>query len=215
MKRRMTADIKKAAGLCVLWTVLVFWILLYSGCGTASQALSEEEIAGFNTEFFNDETDRMNNMLLCSEYDSPEEINLFELFYNGVYHGMSGGLAAGDVSEEELALLAEFDSEAPYLDVMKVTTDEMNAVLQEKLGISLEGTKKIGLENFYYLEEYDSYYLIHGDTNFDWCTVVLGTWEPGDRLTLEYTKEYAQGQWTVTLQKTDDGYLFVSNKKTD
>lgn len=196
-------------------TAMAFGIFLYSGCGAAPKALSDEEIADFNTEFFNGETVKMNNMLLCSEYDTPEEINLFELFYNGVYNSMSGGWTAGDVPEEELVLLAEFDSSAPYLDVIKITANEMEAVLQEKLGLSLEETGKTGLENFYYLEEYDSYYLIHGDTNFDQCTVTSGTWESDDKLTLKYTKEYEGGQWVVTLQKTDAGYRFVSNRRAD
>lgn len=150
-------------------TVMALGIFLYSGCGAVPKTLSDEEIADFNTEFFNGEAVKMNNMLLCSEYDTPEEINLFELFYNGVYNSMSGGWTAGDVPEEELVLL----------------------------------------------EEFDSYYLIHGDTNFDPCTVTSGTWESDDKLTLEYTKEYEGGRWVVILQKTDAGYRFVSNRRAD
>lgn len=50
----------------------------------------------------------MNNMLLSSEYSQPDEINLFELFYNGV------GGAFGEVSEDELSMLTELCSDAPY-----------------------------------------------------------------------------------------------------
>ncbi|MDE6014216.1 MAG: hypothetical protein K2H41_00755 [Acetatifactor sp.] len=213
MKTMEMANIKKTVGTLALATVLAFELLLCSGCGTASKTLTDEEIAGFNTEFFNSEANKMNNMLLSSEYDTPEEIDLFELFYNGFYNSVSGNWS--QAGEEELAILAELDDAAIYLDVMKVTAEEMEAVLQEKLGLSLEETQKKGLENFYYLEEYDSYYLVHGDTNFDWCTVTSGIRESGDRLTLEYTKEYEGGQWVVTLQKTDDGYLFVSNRRAD
>lgn len=213
MKRMEMANIKKTVGIPALLTVLAFGLLLCSGCGTASKNLTDEEIAGFNTEFFNAETNKMNNMLLSSEYVTPEEIDLFELFYNGFYNSVRGSWS--QAGEEELALLAELDDAAIYLDVMKVTAEEMEAVLQEKLGLSLEETQKKGLENFYYLEEYDSYYLVHGDTNFDWCTVTSGIRESGDRLTLEYTKEYEGGQWVVTLQKADDGYLFVSNRRAD
>ncbi len=98
---------------------------------------------------------------------------------------------------------------------MKVAEEGIETVLQEHLGLSLEETQKKGLENFYYLDECDSYYLVHGYTNFDWCTVTSGIRESGDRLTLEYTKEYEGGRWVVTLQKTDDGYLFVSNRRAD
>lgn len=191
--------------------VLIVCALLCAGCAAASKSLSDEEIAGFNTEFFNNETNQMNNMLLSSEYDTPEEIDLSRLFYNGFYN--SAGDRWSQADGEELALLAELDSEALYLDVMKVTAEELEAVLQEKLGLGLEETQKKGLENFYYMEEYDSYYLIHGDSNFDWCSVTSGTREAGGKITLEYTKEYEGGRWTVTLQETDGGYLFVSNRR--
>ena len=93
--------------------------------------------------------------------------------------------------------------------------DEMNAFLEEKLGIQLDETKKIGLEKFYYLNQYDSFYLVVGDTNFDWCTVTSGIWNSDNELTLEYTKGYEGGQWRVVLEKTDNGYIFVSNEKTE
>ena len=121
----------------------------------------------------------------------------------------------GEVSEDELSMLTELCSDAPYLDIIKITANEMDAFLQEKMGISLAETKKTGLDSFYYLEQYDSYYLIMGDSNFDWCMVTSGTWESNNKLILKYEKEYEGGQWVVILQKTDDGYLFISNQKAD
>lgn len=199
----------KITGSLTLTVVLASVILIFPGCRTASDALSEEEIAMFNTEFFNGGTNNMNNRLLSSEYSKPDEIDLFQLFYNG-----AGG-ALDQVSEDELSMLTELCSEAQYLDIVKVTADEMDAFLQEKLGIGLEETQKTGLDSFYYLEDYDGYYLIVGDSNFDWCTVTSGTWESDSKLTLEYEKEYEGGRWIVTLQKNDGGYLFISNRKTD
>ena len=98
---------------------------------------------------------------------------------------------------------------------MKVSMDEMENFLQERLGIGLDETKKTGLNNFYYLKEYDSYYVIAGDTNYEHCTVLSGLWEPDDRLRMVYTKEGEEGLWEVTLQKVKDGYLFVSNVRAD
>lgn len=172
-------------------------------------ALTESEIIGFNTGFFNSEADIMNNMLLSSEYMTPGEINLFQLFYNGI----SG--TAGQISEEEIELLAEMDSAAHNLDIVKVSKDEMESFLQERLGIGLDETNKIGLNNFYHLKEYDSYYVIAGDTNYEYCTVLSGFWESDDRLRMVYTKEGEEGRWEVTLQKVKDGYLFVSNIRAD
>lgn len=146
----------------------------------------------------------------CNKQESgKEEIDLLQLFYNGI-----GGVS-NQVSENEMSRLTELSSDAPYLDIVKVTTDEMDALLQEKLGINLEETQKIGLDSFYYLEEFDSYYLIVGDTNLDWCIIKSGTWESNNKLTLEYEKEYAGGQWLAALQKTNDGYVFISNQRVD
>ncbi len=195
------------------WSVLVvalsFILLMFSGCRKIPETLAEDEIVAFNTEFFNSGTHNMNNMFLSSEYNRPEEIDLLQLFYNGI-EGVTD-----EVSEDEKSLLRELDEQAPYLDIVKVTADEMDIFLQENLGIGLEDTQKTGLDSFYYLEEYDSYYLVVGDTNFDWCTVLSGTRESGDALTLEYEKEYEEGRWLVTLRKTDSGYRFVSNRKME
>lgn len=177
----------KVMDLLALSVILSFMILMFSGCQMASGTLSEKEITVFNTEFFNGDITNMNNMLLSSEYSQPDEINLFELFYNGV------GGAFGEVSEDELSMLTELCSDAPYLDIIKITANEMDAFLQEKMGISLAETKKTGLDSFYYLEQYDSYYLIMGDSNFDWCMVTSGTWESNNKLILKYEKEYEGG----------------------
>lgn len=191
--------------------VIVFAVFFMAGCAAKdrSDAISESEIIEFNTVFFNSDADKMNNMLLSSEYSTPGEIDLFQLFYNG-----TGG-GAEQISTEELELLTEMDSSAPYLDVVRITAGEMEAILQEKLGMGLAETKKAGLDNFYYLEEYDSYYVVAGDTNYEHSTVLSGLWESDDTLRLEYSKESEEGQWVVTLQKIKDGYLFVSNVRAD
>ena len=88
---------KKVTNIIRFFTMFVFLLLIISGCQSEPEVLSESEVEVFNTEFFNGGTDNMNNMLLSSEYSRPEEINLFELFYNG----MRGAYA--QISEAELA----------------------------------------------------------------------------------------------------------------
>lgn len=172
-------------------------------------ALTDEEISKFNTEFFNGETTNMNNMLLTSEYSKPEEINLLQLFYGGIRG------TASNISEEEFAALGQINEYLLHLDIIKVTTAEMDAFLKKNLGLGLEETRKKNLDDFFYFEQFDSYYLAVGDTNFDWCTVTSGVWETDGRVTLKYEKKHdAVGEWTVTLLKTEDGYLFVSNARS-
>jgi hypothetical protein len=98
-----------------LFTVFIGCVGMISGCGKTSDILSEDEIKMFNSDFFNGGSYNMNNMMLSSEYDKAENIDLFQLFYNGI-DGITD-----QVSEEEKALLQELNSEASYLDIAKVT----------------------------------------------------------------------------------------------
>lgn len=204
---------KKAINKRILMLPVVMIVVAFfmAGCAKTDRpdTLSESEIIEFNKGFFNSEADIMNNMLLSSEYRTPCEIDLFQLFYNGT------GSGGDEISAEELTMLAELNSDALYLDVARITADEMDAFLQERLGIGLEETYKTGLEDFCYLAEYDSYYNLAGDTNYEHYTVLSGFWESDDRLKLEYTKESDEGHWEVTLQKVKNGYLFVSNIRVD
>ena len=66
-----------AAGVCAV---------TFTGAGNAgaSQPLTGEELAWFNEDFFNQgDSPCMPNQFLTCLYDSPEEIDLFQLFYNG------------------------------------------------------------------------------------------------------------------------------------
>lgn len=91
-------------------------------------------------------------------------------------------------------------------DTSKLLSDDL------KNKLYYDGFQKV---LYHYSHQYDSYYLIMGDSNFDWCMVTSGTWESNNKLILKYEKEYEGGQWVVILQKTDDGYLFISNQKAD
>ena len=95
---------------------------MISGCGKTSDILSEDEIKMFNSDFFNGGTYNMNNMMLSSEYDKAGKY----WFISAILITESIGIT-DQVSEEEKALLQELNSEASYLDIVKVTKDEMNA----------------------------------------------------------------------------------------
>lgn len=47
-----------------------------------------------------------------------------------------------EVSEDELSMLTELCSDAPYLDIIKITANEMDAFFAGKNGISLAETKR-------------------------------------------------------------------------
>lgn len=175
------------------------------------EPLTEEEIAWFNTEYFNSgEGVNMWNMMLSSQYETVAEIDLYQLFYNGVPD------TDQPVTDEERSALEEYDPSAADLDVTKVTRAQMEAFLLEHAGVHLEDTQRKGLDQFIYLEEYDAYYLAHGDTNYSNCEILSGTRNADGTISLEYESTFHgdSGTATVTLETSENGYRFLSNVAT-
>lgn len=174
--------------------------------------VSEETIAWFNSEYFNlDGSAGMRNMLLTSVYDDVRAIDLYRLFYNGIPETQN------NVSEEERALLSALDAGAAHLDITKVTTAQMDAVLQTYAGLGLDQTERRSLDQLIYLDQYDAYYLIHGDCIDARCEVLSGTRTEDGYLILQYRFPYwMDGDcYDLTLRETETELLFVSNVPAD
>ena len=88
----------------------------------------------------------------------------------------------------------------------------MDAFLQEYLGVALDETNKKNLDQFIYLEEYDAYYLLHGDTNFQRCTVTSLEQNEDGTIALTYEQESGE-KGIVTLKGSKGSYQSVSNKE--
>ena len=176
------------------------------------RVLTSEEVAYFNQEFFNGSYPNIRNQFLSSQYGAPEDIDLFELFYCGT------GLPE-TVNESELRQAAATTHRSfteMELDLTASSRENINAVLLENTGLTLEQTHQTGLEKFLYLPEYDTYYHFHGDTNYrGTVTIACGEWKDG-LLCLYYEDTFFGDGWKcVTLQKTGEGYYFVSNLSCD
>ena len=164
------------------------------------------DIDWFNTEFFNVGSGVcMANMMLSSYYDTAADIDLYELFYNGTGE-------RNEVTDEEIAALVEICPWAAEVDVIKDSTVWMDAFLQEYAGVTLDETNKKNLDQFIYLEEYDAYYLLHGDTNFQRCTVLSLEKNEDGTIVLTYEQESGE-KGIVTLMGSKGSYQFVSNKE--
>lgn len=192
--------------LLICGAVLLCGSLVSCRPNEATHSLTQEELDYFNQEFFNGSTGKLHNQFLTSEYTSPSEINLFELFYNGI-----DGTAA-QLSQGEREQLSELEPTTEYSGVIKVTRQEMDQVLEGGLGIGLTDTQQQGLELFYDLGQSNAYYLVHGDTNFQWCTITSGTHISDCQVRLQYTKDDGTA-WEVTLESRSDSYVFCSNVK--
>lgn len=185
----------------------------------SSRPLTGEELTFFNTQFFNSQTTNksggvqatLHNQFLTCLYGSPQNINLFDLFYNGV-----GTWEAPSQAElEQLGVLAVDGSQ--ICPTYKLTTAAMDAFLLENTGLTLAQTNKVELDAFDYLPDYDAYYLTKGDTNYRSVTFTSGERE-GSYIRL-YWKDYFYGSETnecvILLDRGEGQYWFVSHLLVD
>lgn len=181
-----------------------------------SQPLSSQELEWFNEEFFNQSTSPcLPNQFLTSLYDSPQEIDLYELFYNG-----TGEPESIDQAERQAA--AEAIGGEDSTDLVKFSAANADRVLETYTGLTLDQTEQIGLDRFTYLEETDAYYHFHGDTNAVAAVFTAGT-RQGDTVRLYYDAygsflggELAESWACLTLKDRGDGtYWFVSHQLCD
>lgn len=217
LKERITMIAKKPRTLLTAFAAAAFIVGLAVGCtftGGRSdtwEPLSEEELAWFNgNEFFTNEMDsgtvvqiNIRNQFLSSTYENPEDINLFELFYCG------DGTEQGELSPEISAAIGAEDAPSP---ATVLTTAQMDAALEEYLGLTLAETNQVGLDGFTYLPEYDSYYHFHGDTNYRASVTFQSGERNGNLVRLTYNDTFmGDGIKEVTLREHGDSWQFVSN----
>lgn len=169
--------------------------------------LSPAELSFF-TEYFKQEE---NNGFLLSSYSKPTDIDLYELFYYG----------AGIASEDDAISQAEKDAfiKAVHIESIdgaffKLTPQQIDDFLQEKMGISFSDKDRDF--DWVYLEKYNAYYVMLFDTNYCFfdCTGGYKTSDGTYVIQCQNASEYGQqiDSCEVTLHKSGDHYLFVSNK---
>ncbi len=156
--------------------------------------------------------DTANNSFISHNYTSPEKISLYDVFYDGGGIGTTGTV---DWSEQEKKdVLAAAEWEAFHNPPLKIPRSEVERVLQEKLGLSQKDVESDLGEHLCYVEAYDAYYALHGDTNYSSVTVTRGKIDQDGRYVIEYTRStLTEHSGVVTLHKTDKGFQFVSNIK--
>ena len=175
----------------------------------AATPLTAEELAYFNgDEFFNGDYLNIRNQFLSSFYDAPEKIDLFELFYCG------SGVAETISDTERAEIMAQYGWEEELCPCTKNSRANMDAVLTEYMGLTLEDTEKIRLDLFTYQAKYDAYYYYHGDTNYRSKVIFSSGEREGNLIRLFYDDTFmGDGEKTLTLREKAGGYLFVSNLK--
>lgn len=152
---------------------------------------------------------------LTSEFRTPEEVDLRELFYRGI-PGVDNTLQA-----DERAYLEDIWSYEFQLDIVRLPADQMDAVLQAYLGVSLADTRGNGLDTLTYWAEADCYYLSRGDTNAIQVLPYSAYVQEDGTIRLAYDRSSfgaepaEESSWVVTLQPTGSGYQIVSNQPAE
>ena len=98
-------------------------------------------------------------------------------------------------------MLAAEGGEDPDCPATILTTAQMDAVLEEYLGLTLAETGQVGLEHFTYLPDFDVYFFYHGDTNYRSSVTFTGGERRGELVRLTYDDTFLGGGYKqVTLR---------------
>lgn len=143
-----------------------------------------------------------NNGLLVSVFDDVSDIDLSQVFYNGA--GVTNS-----VTEEERELYCRTLGIDPApLDMTKITTAQANGFLAKWLGIGLSGvnTSLADYDGWLYLEDYDAYYFLHGDTNYQELDFISGEAAADQKqISVVYSLGEPAEYRTATIKMNDDG----------
>lgn len=178
---------------------------------SALRSLTGEELRWFNEEFFNNHnpdpaisgTYTIRNQFAnpVNLYDKPEDIDLHELFY----------CDGTQLSAEEYQVLELEDAPCPYF---KLTPKEIDDILLQNMGLTLEETNKVNFSYNTYEESIEAYVWGHGDTNY--CgdlDFLCGTREE-NTVKLYHSSDFSGSSWyCVTLDQVgEEEYHFISNQ---
>ena len=157
------------------------------------QALLEQQIESF----YND--------ALTSVYDDPADVDLQMLFYDGFKDEPQSP------TEQELELLeGKMGQYWKEMDLFRLPTEKMDAVLRELFGITLDESNGVGLDRLVYLEETNCYYMAHSGTHGADLIVSNVIEQENGSISVYYS--YYLGDFLVSVKPTENGtYQILSN----
>lgn len=180
-----------------------------------SNDFTKQEISDLNA-FLNRNNDRIPCMFLICSYEKPEEIDFNMVFYNGT---SSDGVPGPDetVSEEEKEIVAKAIGKEDMLEhglpIQKRPRKKLEALIKKYTGLSEDAVSEISMD-FPYVKEFDAYYSFYGDSEPFSPKVSKAIWldEGHMQAQIEWEDSQRSMQGTAVMQKTADGWCFVSNQ---
>ncbi len=172
--------------------------------------LTQTEIDYINNEIFkNVEEAYFPNMFLLCYFKTLEEIDMGELFYNGL-----GFDERYELTEEESNALRAL-GEDYFTGPTKLPEERIDEILKKYTGQGIEFFRDQLNESFYYLEEYKSYYTWAGDVSFMYHEMESGYRTSDGYTVLFYRYDSGVDSWIckVTVKENEDrSFQFVSNE---
>ena len=170
---------------------------------TETEPANTEEIEAFQQLL---RWDNRYNCALISIYATAADVNLYYFLNNGFPDESS------EPTGEEFAYLdktGKFMEDWENLDLNRLPTKKINAVLQQYFGLTLEETNKIGMDNFVYWDLTDCYYSVDGFLELLLTVTDVKHLEDGN---VQVFYDGNQGlPHVVTLKPNGDGYMILSN----
>ena len=149
------------------------------------------------------------NLVVEWEFETPAQINLGRLFYMG---------ARGDdtpyeehLSDAEWAFLDSISERYRNFDVVYISKDTVESVLETYFGITLEETEQIGMDRFVYNPDTNRYYSAISDVGFAFDFKVVGGYHDLDSNTVLIVELWNGELMQMTLRSVDDHYQMLSN----
>lgn len=185
-----------------------------SGEEQAESALTEAECEEY-TNWINEFS---NYGFLFSNWTKPEEIDLWEVFYNGA------GISEEATQEQIDSYLARTGQDELYTDFFVIPKSSMNTFLLEKVGLTYDELIAKGSAGMgdAYDPEMDCFEMQVGDTNYMQFTVESGERNEEGNVSLHYRSAHMWEEeisWiesgVVELVETENGRQFRSNQITE
>lgn len=214
--------VKRFFLILIIGIILLVPSFSFGDNNSISNELTDEELTDLEKML----NEYENNGFLKSVYSNPSKINLNAVLHS--YFVKNGEINVDTLSKEEVEnIKKQFNVEEFEIPLFKITTSELLEYYKEKTGEDLKDAKN-RLTDYTYIEEYDAYYNMHGDTNYNEVECIKGIKNPEGTVQIQYKgkKFSTQSIWKenqlieqelmiVTLKKTANGYIFVSNVESN
>lgn len=147
---------------------------------------------------------RLYSYVLGAKFVSPEWVDLGELFSDGIPGN------GDELTDHEKEVLVKMGFNLNY-DTVRLSADDMNAVLKEYLGIGLDQVEVNGFRNMVYLESTECWYrsaVFNRCVEFEASEIKT---DGKDYYVVSYVAEGRKGE-TEIREKDDGGYYILSNR---